>query len=115
MRAAGQEEVEGCVHRDQLAQALADGTMMIEADVSLSIDNQTIMAHPPNKTSDLRLVEFLDTVLNATEAGAKKGIKLDFKDKDAVPKAIQILEGLRDRIKIPLWFNADILLGPGGG
>ena len=104
-----------CVHRVLLAQALADDTMMVEADVSLTADNQPIMAHPPNKTSDLSLVEFLDTVLTATEVGAKKGIKLDFKDKDAVPKAIEILEGLRDRIHIPLWFNADILLGPGGG
>ena len=105
----------GCVNRALLAQALADDTMMVEADVSLTTNNQPIMAHPPNKTSDLSLMEFLDTVLNATEAGAKKGIKLDFKDKDAVSKAITILEGLRHRIKIPLWFNADILLGPGGG
>merc|ERR1712062_141977 len=60
----------------ELATALSDGTMMIEADVSAGEDGQPIMAHPPDTQSDLSLDLFLETVLLATEGGAKKGIKL---------------------------------------
>ena len=98
-----------------LDQALADSTMMIEADVSLGPENVPIMAHPPANTSDLSLVQFLEYVLASTESGAKKGIKLDFKFLGVVEPSLQILDGLRDKLKIPLWLNADILQGPGGG
>ena len=98
-----------------LDQALADSTMMIEADVSLGPGNRPIMAHPPANTSDLSLQQFLETVLESTEAGAKKGIKLDFKLLGVVEPSLSMLEGLRDRLAIPLWLNADILQGPGGG
>ena len=46
-----------------LDQALADSTMMIEADVSLGPGSEPIMAHPPANTSDLSLRQFLDFVL----------------------------------------------------
>merc|ERR1711934_710942 len=98
-----------------LNQALADSTMMIEADVSLGPGNTPIMAHPPANTSDLSLQQFLETVLESTEGGAKKGIKLDFKLLGVVEPSLSMLEGLRDRLAIPLWLNADILQGPGGG
>jgi len=98
-----------------LDQALADSTMMIEADVSLGPENVPIMAHPPANTSDLSLVQFLEYVLASTESGAKKGIKLDFKFLGVVEPSLHILDGLRDKLKIPLWLNADILQGPGGG
>ena len=99
-----------------LDQALADSTMMIEADVSLGAENTPIMAHPPANTSDLSLQQFLESVLaSCTESGAKKGIKLDFKFLGVVEPSLQLLDGLRERLAIPLWLNADILQGPGGG
>jgi len=101
--------------RDLLAQALADSTMMIEADVSLGPGGDPIMAHPPANTSDLSLQRFLTTVLEATENNAKKGIKLDFKFIEVVEPSLKIVKGLLDRITMPLWLNADIIEGPGGG
>jgi len=101
--------------RDLLAQALADSTMMIEADVSLGPGGDPIMAHPPANTSDLSLQRFLTTVLDATENNAKKGIKLDFKFIEVVEPSLKIVKGLLDRITMPLWLNADIIPGPGGG
>ena len=98
-----------------LEQALNDSTMMIEADVSLGRGNVPIMAHPPADTSDLSLQQFLDEVLKSTESGKKKGIKLDFKFLGVVEPSLQLLNGLREKLKMPLWLNADILQGPGGG
>ena len=96
-------------------QALNDSTMMIEADVSLGRGNVPIMAHPPATTSDLSLQQFLDNVLASTESGRKKGIKLDFKFLGAVEPSLELLDGLREKLQMPLWLNADILQGPGGG
>ena len=101
--------------RALLAQALQDSTMMIEADVSLGPGGVPIMAHPPANTSDLSLQLFLDTVLEATEDKAKKGIKLDFKFIEVVEPSLKIVKDLLDRINMPLWLNADIIAGPGGG
>ena len=98
-----------------LEQALNDSTMMIEADVSLGRENVPIMAHPPADTSDLSLQQFLDQVLESTESGKKKGIKLDFKFLGVVEPSLQLLNGFREKLKMPLWLNADILKGPGGG
>jgi hypothetical protein len=39
------------------------------------------MAHPPLKTSDLSLEEFIDTIIRS---GTSKEIKLDFKDTEAL-------------------------------
>ena len=98
----------------QLAAALSDGTMMIEADVSAGEDGQPIMAHPPDTQSDLSLDLFLETVLQATEGGAKKGIKLDFKSLDILQPSLETLQRLEARLVFPVWLNADILRGPGG-
>ena len=95
-----------------LDQALADSTMMIEADVSLGPGSEPIMAHPPANTSDLSLRQFLDFVL---ESGKKKGIKLDFKLLEVVRPSLEILDQMRDKLRMPLWLNADIVKGPGGG
>ena len=51
-----------------LATALADDTMMIEADVSAGEDGEPIMAHPPDTQSDLSLVLFLETVLQVRDS-----------------------------------------------
>ena len=42
---------------------MQDGTMMIEADVSMGPGGEPIMAHPPATQSDLTLQQFLDTVI----------------------------------------------------
>lgn len=76
--------------------------MMIEADVSmgtLTTDNDSsiipIMAHPPHKTSDLSLEQFLTTIL---ESGKRKGIKLDFKDIDIVEPALVMLKRQENQV-----------------
>ena len=89
--------------------------MMIEADVSLGAENEPIMAHAPANTSDLSLEQFLESVLASTQSGEKKGIKLDFKFLDVVEPSLVMLDNLRDKLNFPVWLNADILKGPGGG
>ncbi|KAF2360439.1 Protein of unknown function DUF2181 [Trinorchestia longiramus] len=104
-----------------LESALSNSTiMMIEADISmghiqgnLSTPPLPIMAHPPHLTSDLSFAMFLDEVLLAIEQGdVKKGIKLDFKDIEAVRDCLDLLAETRDRINFPVWLNADIISGP---
>ena len=53
--------------------------MMIEADVSIGRGGEPVMAHPPDTDSDLSLKQFLDIVIQETERGTRKGVKLDFK------------------------------------
>ena len=69
------------------------------------------------------------SVVKAVEGGAKKGIKLDFKQLVAVEPSLQLLAALMARVRwksntklaslvlcrFPVWLNADILAGPGGG
>lgn len=69
---------------------------MIEADVLLGHllgkhEVIPIMAHPPNKTSDLSLSDFLQKVeaYNSTSTNFVKGIKLDFKSIEAFETALQ--------------------------
>ena len=75
--------------------------MMIEADVSLGSitgrDGQLlpIMAHPPFKTSDLSLEEFLDTVISSRK---QKGIKLDFKDMEVVETSLKIIKARGSKV-----------------
>ena len=99
----------------QLAYALEDDTMMIEADVSAGDDGQPIMAHPPDTQSDLSLTLFLETVIQATESGTKKGVKLDFKSLDILQPSLETLRQFQSRLMFPVWLNADILPGPSGG
>ena len=42
----------------------------------------------------------------------KKGIKLDFKRTDILPKSLKIVQNILERINFPLWINADIIKGP---
>jgi len=102
--------------RSALQQSLDGADMMIEADVSmgtLTIGNDSsvipIMAHPPHKTSDLSLEQFLTTIL---KSGKRKGIKLDFKDIAIVEPALAMLKRQENQITVPLWLNADIVAGP---
>lgn len=97
-----------------LNSSLASNVMMLEADVVLGNlqSNATklmpIMAHPPNTTSDLSLEEFIEIVLK----NGTKGMKLDFKSIEAFNQSSEILKKFKPNMKVPVWINADILMGP---
>eukprot|EP00092_Neocalanus_flemingeri_P002353 GFUD01002518.1.p1 GENE.GFUD01002518.1~~GFUD01002518.1.p1 ORF type:complete len:316 (-),score=64.31 GFUD01002518.1:46-945(-) len=100
--------------RELLDTAIADDTMMIEADVSIGGGGIPIMAHPPQNESDLTLEEFMNTVIASANKGVRKGIKLDFKFIAIVKPSLDILKELEEKFRFPVWLNADILQGPGG-
>ena len=89
--------------------------MMIEADVSIGPGGEPIMAHPPAIDSDLSLQQFLDIVIAETGRGARKGIKLDFKAIEIVEPSLQMVKLVESKLDFPVWLNADIIVGPGGG
>ncbi|CAL8105244.1 unnamed protein product [Orchesella dallaii] len=109
---------------EALSQAIKNpNMMMLEADIMLgkhkgahSHQMTPIMAHPPDKESDLSFPEFLDAVIHATQSkGYHKGIKLDFKDIEAVEPCLLLLKeklGEENVIPFPVVINADILMGP---
>lgn len=109
--------------QQKLAEALSESSkvMMMEADVSLGwLTGQIpeahpkipIMAHPPAVLSDLSLEEFLNKTIEATQAGVKKGIKLDFKSTDVASEGLAMVEKYADQFNFPVWSNADIAIGP---
>ena len=105
-----------CKHCVQaLQEAIAGDTMMIEADVSIGPGGEPIMAHPPAIDSDLSLQQFMDIVIAETEAGARKGIKLDFKAIEIVEPSLKMVKQVESKLNFPVWLNADIIVGPGGG
>ena len=94
-------------NRERLKNFCSNDIMMIEGDISLSDNDEIIMAHPPRKNSDLTFDEWI-TTLSKTH----KGAKLDFKDpKEVIPvlKKLQLM-----KISMPIFLNADVLKGPGG-
>ncbi|KAG8456431.1 hypothetical protein GDO86_002276 [Hymenochirus boettgeri] len=95
----------------KLKEAIESNSHMIEADVLLQElgEKEPIMAHPPEKDSDVTLQEWLAKV-----SSTGKGMKLDFKCLEAVLPSVQILAAMKDEIKQPVWINADIIPGPGG-
>lgn len=99
----------GTNSRTKLAAALADPAVhYVEGDISLAVDGQVIMAHPPADSSDLLFTDWLHAI---TAAG--KGAKLDFKSPAAVERSL--IDAKRHALgQIPLIVNADLLLGPGG-
>ncbi|KAL1139979.1 hypothetical protein AAG570_006956 [Ranatra chinensis] len=90
---------------------------MIEADVVLGhVESDSggillpIMAHPPNKVSDLSLADFLSTIRNSSTL---KGVKLDFKSREAFSASENVLvDALLKQPDLYLWLNADIISGP---
>ena len=50
-----------------------------------------------------------------TGKGARKGIKLDFKAIEIVQPSLEIVKQVESKLNFPVWFNADIIVGPGGG
>lgn len=81
---------------------------VLEGDISLSEEEEIIMAHPPATASDLKFSQWLDRAIKN-----RKGVKLDFKTPKVVGPCLRELRNsdLKDSIVI---LNADILVGPGG-
>ena len=86
-----------------------------------------IMCHPPAVDGDLTFDQFFKRVFLAVKAGRRVGLKLDFKDADAVLPCVRLLRdsnvGIYDASyvgahastrRMPLWLNADVIRGPGG-
>uniref|UniRef100_W5MD04 Family with sequence similarity 151 member B n=1 Tax=Lepisosteus oculatus TaxID=7918 RepID=W5MD04_LEPOC len=98
--------------KSKIAEALRSSAHMIEADVILrgEAPREPVMAHPPDTDSDITLRDWLNEVL-----ASDKGIKLDFKSLPAVRPSLRLLERVWERLQGPLWINADVLPGPGGG
>lgn len=68
--------------------------MFIEADILIGTESPNpIMAHPPNKTSDLTFSQFLNEVKSSS-----KGLKLDFKDINALQPCLDELEAQKDDV-----------------
>lgn len=89
---------------------------------------QPIMAHPPNKTSDINITDFFQmTICGAiSESQTKEGdlqqhnkhLKLDFKEKETVDSVLALLNDSLERHHDNLsdnmiFLNADIIHGPG--
>ncbi|XP_065650178.1 protein FAM151B isoform X4 [Hydra vulgaris] len=96
--------------KEKLSNSLTDNTVtMLEADVILGSNNEPIMAHSPSDFSDISLSEWLIEVFNL----GKKGIKLDFKQTEAIVPSLNILKTImKFNTNIPVILNADILEGP---
>ena len=92
----------------------ADDTMMLETDIILrgiGTENETnipVHAHPPDTDSDVTLVEWLDRITQEPN----KGMKLDFKYIEAVEPSMEIIKEKESQIHVPVWVNADIVIGP---
>lgn len=97
-------------NKQRLGLSVADpGVMMVESDILLSDTGTAIAAHPPNSTSDLSVKELVETVY-----ASDKGLKLDFKDPNALLPTLAALKAINyDPEKRPLFLNADILQGNG--
>jgi hypothetical protein len=72
-----------------------------------------IMAHPPDRVSDLSMEQFISLTLSS----GKYHIKLDFKELETVSKTIQYIENEMKENAFEfhktIFLNADILQGPG--
>ncbi|CAF1340282.1 unnamed protein product [Adineta steineri] len=91
--------------REKLEEALKSPLMFIEADILIgSASPSPIMAHPPHTTSDLTFSEFLKEIKSTS-----KGLKLDFKDINALQSCLTELETQKDNINGPIILNADIV------
>ena len=126
--------------RSDLDEALRDTRVhMLEADLVLAAAprddgavepavptaSDVLMCHPPRRSSDLTFEGFAREVLAAVRRGRVLGIKLDFKEADAVAPCLELLRlsGLAsddahspdDTVRaVPVWLNADVVRGPGG-
>ncbi|EGD78974.1 hypothetical protein PTSG_01947 [Salpingoeca rosetta] len=101
----------------QLEAALAQGIVCIEADVLLSEGNVPILAHPPERTSDITVEDLLQALVahEPPQQSHQKIVKLDFKDPAVVQPSLNLLDKFTASLSTwEVWLNADILKGPGG-
>lgn len=98
--------------RRKLAEARSGPSHMMEADVIMRgrHPSEPIMAHPPDTDSDITLSEWLQEAKSHSQ-----GLKLDFKSLEALSPSLVLLQERLDELSRPVWINADILAGPGGG
>lgn len=69
--------------------------LFIEADILIGSESSLpIMAHPPHTTSDLTFSDFLKELKSTT-----KGLKLDFKDINALQPCLEQLEIQKDTVR----------------
>lgn len=110
-------------NRRTLLEALQNDTITaIETDLlmgTFSMHNNKgdpipIMAHPPNRTSDLRMTDFWQIVASRKET-VQKVIKLDFKERETLEPTLQAIADLQIQTNNnnAIFLNADILPGPG--
>jgi len=103
----------------ELQAALDNDTIdMLEADIILgqinnSGTNLPVMGHPPMKSSDIALNDFLLRIVDYNSNSiTSKGVKLDFKSIEVFEASIDILDKIWKKIQFPIWLNADIVKGP---
>ena len=75
---------------------------VIETDVSMSLSDEPIAAHPPVNESDLCIEELLGRLVDSSI-----GLKLDFKDQRTVEPVLKRLAA--QPLGQPVFLNADIL------
>lgn len=111
---------------DRINEAIKDPRITaIECDVMLGVAKEggttfyetPILAHPPKRESD---ISFATLLIRATKKnnGARviqKHLKLDFKEIEVVESSLELLEmtKLANPLGKTIFFNADILSGPG--
>lgn len=89
----------------KLQEALSDDNVdMIEADIILGQINNSgpllaVMGHPPMKSSDITLNDFLLRILDFnSNSVTSKGVKLDFKSIEVFECSVNILEQLWEKV-----------------
>ncbi|KAK8769868.1 hypothetical protein V5799_013662 [Amblyomma americanum] len=101
----------GANSRWKLEQALSGRVApYVEADVSHA-EGMAVMAHPPVRSWDLSLREFLRIVCGSPR---NVTLKLDFKSSEVLDSAFVDMESAPIENLRDLWLNADIVEGPGG-
>lgn len=92
----------------KLKKSLEDPKIMfIETDIRMSDQGKIVAAHSSGDDSDLTVEHLLESLRNS-----KKGLKLDFKDPQAVSPTLKLLKSAG--LNQPVLLNADILQGNGG-
>jgi hypothetical protein len=98
----------------------------VECDVMLGVayedgnplHDTPILAHPPNRESDVSVASLLRRITLQGESGERvltKTLKLDFKDIGAVDPTLKLLQAsnITNPLGKSIILNADILVGPG--
>ena len=88
------------------------GTITSTDDTSTKL--QPVMAHPPDKTSDLSFQTFIERLIDDTKL--KKHVKLDIKEIECLEPMMDTLRDVFKSVKDnqrAVFLNADILPGPG--